>query len=116
MLTTISRPIPVPHESTGSLWSLVNRFLNWCADQQENRIGWEGTGLIVLVCIFMPLTAFIVFSSGANPLLILTALVAVEITLVVNLSAMPTKITIPAFILAVVMDVAIMVVSVFTAI
>jgi hypothetical protein len=114
MLTTISRPISIPHESTGSLWSLVNRFLNWCADQQENRLGWQGTGLIVLVCILMPLTALIVFLSGANPLLILTALVATEITLVTNLSAMPTKITIPAFILGVVMDIAIMVASVFT--
>jgi hypothetical protein len=114
MLTVISRPISISHESTRSLWSLVNRFLNWSADQQENRIEWQGIGLVVMGCVLTPLTAFIVFLSGANPLLILTAIVAVEITLVVNLSAMPTKITIPAFLLGVVMDIAIMVVSVFT--
>jgi hypothetical protein len=114
MLTTISRPISIPHESTGSLGSLVNRILNWSADQQENRLEWQGVGLIVLGCVLTPLTVLIVFLTGANPLLILTALVAVEITLVVNLSAMPTKITIPAFLLGIVMDIAIMVVSVFT--
>jgi hypothetical protein len=116
MLTTISRPISIPHESTGSLWSLVNRFLNWCADQQENRIEWQGIGLVVMGCILTPLTALIVFLSGANPLLILTALVATEITLVVNLSTMPTKITIPAFLLGIVIDIAVMVVSVLTGI
>jgi hypothetical protein len=62
----------------------------------------------------MPLTALIVFLSGANPLLILTPLVAVEITLVVNLSAMPTKMTIPVLLLGIVMDIAVMAVSVFT--
>jgi len=48
--------------------------------------------------------------------LIMTALVAMEVNLVANLTTMPTKITIPVFFLAVVADLIAIVVSAFAAI
>jgi hypothetical protein len=116
MSTAISFPISITHESTRSLRSLVNKFLNWSADQQENRLGWLGIGLFGFGCIFTPLTVLIVFLSGANTFLILIPLIAMEMTLVANLSAMPTKIAIPAFFLGIVMDITIVVVCAFTGI
>jgi hypothetical protein len=116
MSTTISHPIFVSHESTKSLRSLVNRFLDWSSDQQENRLGWQGISLIGFGCFFTPLTVLLMSLSGANLFLIMTALVAMEVNLVVNLTSMPTKITIPAFFLAVVADITLIVVSVIKAI
>jgi hypothetical protein len=112
MSTTISHPIIISHESTRSLRSLVNRFLDWSSDQQENRLGWQGISLLVFGCFLTPLTVLLISLSGANMFLIMTALIAMEVNLVVNLTTMPTKITIPAFFLAVVADITIIVVSV----
>ncbi|MDP9040678.1 MAG: hypothetical protein M3N30_01775 [Bacteroidota bacterium] len=113
MLTAIHRPLAISHESAGSLRSLGNKFLNWSADQQENRLGWQGIGFLALGCFFTPLTVLIIYLSGANPLLIIAALIAMEITLVTNLSTMPTKITIPGFFLGVVTDISIIVACAF---
>jgi hypothetical protein len=54
--------------------------------------------------------------TGANLFFILVALVAMEVTLVLNLTAMPTKITIPAFFIGGVADITIIVVSAIAAI
>ncbi|HMH32495.1 MAG TPA: hypothetical protein VK543_05665 [Puia sp.] len=116
MSTTISRPIFISHESTGSLRFLVNQFLDWSADQQKNRLGWQGISLLGLSCFFTPLTFLMISLSGANLFLIMTALVAIEVNLVANLTTMPTKITIPVFFLAAVTDIIIIVVSAFAAI
>ncbi|HXB28399.1 MAG TPA: hypothetical protein VNW49_01210 [Puia sp.] len=116
MSTTISHPILVSHESTSSLHSLVSRFLDWSSDQQENRIAWEGISLLAFGCFFTPLTILMISLSGVNLFLIIIALVAVEIILVVNLTTMPTKITIPVFFLAVGTDFTIIIVSAIKAI
>jgi hypothetical protein len=116
MSTTISHPIFVSHESARSLHSLVNRFLEWSSDQQENRIAWQGINLLAFGCFFTPLTILMISLSGTNLFLIMTALVAVEINLVANLTTMPTKITIPVFFLAVIADITIIVVSALKAI
>jgi hypothetical protein len=116
MSTTISHPILVSHESSRSLRSLINRFLEWSSDQQENRLAWQGISLIGFGCFFTPVSILLMSLSGANMFLILTALVAMEVTLVANLTTMPTKITIPAFFLAVVADITIIIISVLKAI
>jgi ABC-type multidrug transport system permease subunit len=116
MSTTISHPTLVSHESTRSLRSLFNRFLDWSADQQENRLGWQGLSLLGFTCFFTPLTILMISLSGANLFLIMIALVAMEVNLVVNLIVMPTKITIPAFFLAAVADITIIAISAFAVI
>ena len=116
MSTTISHPISIAHESTRSVQSLVNQFLNWSAGQQENRLAWQGIGLLVFGCFLTPLSVLIISLTGANLFFILTALMAMEVTLVLNLTATQTKITIPAFFLGVVADITIIVVSAIAAI
>jgi hypothetical protein len=116
MSITINHPILVSHEIIGSLRSLVNRFFDWSSDQQENRLGWQGISLIGFGCFFTPLAVLLISLSGANLFLILTALIAMEVNLVVNLTTMPTKITIPVFFLTALTDLIIIVVSVISAI
>jgi hypothetical protein len=116
MSTTINHPISITHESTRSLRSPVIKFLNWSADQQENRLAWQGIGLLVFGCFLTPLSVLLISLTGANLFFTLTALVAMEVTLVLDLTAMPTKITIPAFFLGVVADITIIVVSAISAI
>ena len=116
MSTAINHPVSITHESTRSVRSRVIRFLQWSADQQEYRFGWQGIGLLVFACFLTPLSILMISLSGANMFLIMTALVAMEVTLVLNLTTMPTKITIPAFFLGVVADLTIIVVSAIAAI
>lgn len=113
MSTTISHTISIPHESKGFPRSLFSRFLNWSAEQQENRIAIAGIGLLILGCFFTPLTVMAVTLSGTNKLLVIPAIIAMEMTLVTNLATMPTKITIPVFLLGLAMDISIVIISMF---
>lgn len=59
-------------------------------------------------CVLTPLTILLVVAfTGLNLALFLTALGAMALALVVNLAAMPTKYTIPAFFLSVMIDIAV---------
>lgn len=113
MSTTISHTISIPHESKGSLRSLFSRFLNWSAEQQENRIAIEGIGLLIFGCFLTPLTVMAVTLSGTNTLLLIPAIIAMEMTLVANLATLPTKITIPVFFLGLAIDISIVIISMF---
>jgi hypothetical protein len=113
MSTTINRPIQIHYENRRSVRSLVNKFLSWCTDQEQNRLLWQCITVVVLGSILTPLTVLAVALSGRNLFLFLTALVAMEMPLVTNLAALPTKITIPVFLLGIVMDITVIVISVF---
>lgn len=88
--------------------------MNWCDDQQKNRLLWLGVALSAHGCIITPITIMAVLLAGTNLSLFILALVAMGASLVTNLAAMPTKITIPVFILSTLVDIAIIVSCVFT--
>jgi hypothetical protein len=89
--------------------SLLTRFNQWCADQQESRFLWVGIALAALGSIFTPLTVAVVMISG-NPIsLFVLAMASMGMTLVTNLAALPTKITIPVFLLSILIDLAIII-------
>lgn len=68
---------------------------------------WVGIVLAAHGCVLTPLTVMVTLFAGPNFILFMTAMVAMGIALVTNLAAMPTKITIPAFALSILMDVVI---------
>lgn len=84
--------------------SVFTKFINWCERQQENRILWIGLALAGHGCIITPLTIFAVVMTGNSMGLFMTAVLAMAFTLVVNLAAQPTKVTIPVFILTILVD------------
>jgi len=90
------------HERTHtSLWT---RFINWCAAQEEKRLLWLAIGLAGHGCVITILTIFAILFSGNPTYLWPFAMAAMVSCLVVNLAAMPTKITIPVFFLSVLID------------
>jgi hypothetical protein len=93
---------------TTSAWS---RFINWCKGQQENRLLWLGIALAGHGCVLTPLTVVAVLLDGASFPLMMLAIIAMGMALVTNLAALPTKITIPVFLLSIIIDIAIVVAS-----
>ncbi len=91
--------------------SLSTRFLNWANEQEPLRYGWLGVILAVHGCFLTPATVFVVLYSGNNIWMIVTAVTVMTMSLVTNLAAMPTKITIPVFFAGIIIDLAIIAIS-----
>ncbi len=89
--------------------SVFAKFITWCASQEKNHFGWLGGILAFHGCILTPITLFAVILAGTNIFLFVAALVAMGMSLVTNLAAMPTKVTIPVFLLSVVIDLSVII-------
>lgn len=68
---------------------------------------WLGVALSAHGCIITPLTIMAVLLAGTNMFFFILAIVAMGATLVTNLAALPTKITLPVFFLSILIDLAI---------
>lgn len=86
---------------------VFNKFLQWSAAQDKNRFGWLAGALATHGCVLTPITLFAIVLGGNEFVFWIIALVAMGASLVTNLSAMPTKITIPTFFISVVIDISI---------
>lgn len=104
MATTIQQTISTTYTGTSSKTSVFNRFIQWCEGQQKNRFTWLGLALVGHGCVLTPITLFAVILSGNFIFFWVMAIVAMMTALVTNLAAMPTKYTIPAFFISIVMD------------
>ena len=92
--------LPVAERSYSAHSNIFTRFIQWCETQQEKRLSWLGTILALQGCVITPITLFFVTVSGINPVLLSLTICSIVMNLVVNLAAMPTKITVPVFILS----------------
>ncbi|MCU7551474.1 hypothetical protein OCK74_20300 [Chitinophagaceae bacterium LB-8] len=88
---------------------VLNNFFQWSASQEKNRFGWLAAALVIHGCALTPITLFAIVLSGNYFGFWILALVAMGASLVTNLSALPTKITIPTFFLSVIIDIAIII-------
>ena len=102
-MATISNPT-LQSVYTRSSESIFSRFMTWCNNQQENRLLWLGVALAGHGCVITPLSIMAVLLAGTNLFLFVTVLVAMGLSLVTNLAALPTRITIPVFILSILID------------
>jgi hypothetical protein len=89
--------------------SLLSNFFNWCNGQNEYRLLWLGIVLVAHGCILTPLTVLAVVLAGANIVLFMLVIMSMAMALVVNLAALPTKITIPIFLLSILIDLGIVI-------
>jgi hypothetical protein len=85
--------------------SLLSRFLNWAEGQEEFRFGWLAVILAFHGCVLTPLTLFAVYLAGSNMVFFSIVMGAMAACLISNLSAMPTRITIPVFFFSVAIDI-----------
>ena len=80
------------------------KFINWCNSQEKYRLGWLAASLTLHGCVLTIFTMFAVILAGNHFIFWPFIIGGMGITLVVNLAAMPTKITIPVFFFSVLMD------------
>ena len=112
-IITLNQTIAVNYNEKATKVSIFKRFFNWCEGQEQNRILWLGIALSAHGCVITPLTVIAVLLAGTNMFLFVLAIIAIGASLVTNLAAMPTKITIPVFILSTLIDIAIIFSCVF---
>lgn len=113
MISTMHSGSLVSQQRTASQEvSVLGKFFAWAEAQQENRLVWLGLALMAHASVLTPFTVMAVLMLGNNFILLMAALGAMGIALVPNLAALPTRITIPAFFLSVVIDI-ILVMSAF---
>ena len=84
--------------------SVITQFLAWCKGQEENRLAWLAVILTVHGCVLSPATVLLIVSGNNSIILWSMAICAIGMSLITNLSALPTKITIPVFFLSIVID------------
>jgi len=112
-MTTVTYPhtIATIYNERISYPSIFTRFMNWSNHQQHNRLLWLAIVLMGHGCIFTPITVVAALLSGTSLVLFTLATAAMAMVLVVNLAALPTKITIPIFILSLIIDLGIIIAS-----
>jgi len=111
--TTFNQAIAAGYSQQSSTTSVLKKLLTWSEGQQQNRLLWLGIALCAHGCIITPLTVMAVLLAGTNMYLFVLAIVAMGASLVTNLAALPTRITIPVFILTTLIDIAIIFSCVF---
>lgn len=92
--------------------SAISRFFSWAAAEDEkHHIGWVGISVMSMSSGIFPLTMYIIMINGGSFGLIMGALASLAIVVVTNLAALPTKFTIPFFFFAILIDVAVSLLS-----
>ena len=104
--------LPVSNKISLSHTNIFTRFIGFCESKEYNRLAWVGIILVSQGCVITPVTLFFVVVSGINPILLGLTSVSIMINLVVNLAAMPTKITIPVYVLSLLLSAAVIIASI----
>jgi Predicted membrane protein (DUF2127) len=107
METTIKHAYSAGNTNAVAKASLWHRFINWADKQEENRFGWTAFAIAGHGCVFTIITVAVVLLTGNNFIFWPFAIAAMAICLIVNLAAMPTKITIPVLFFSLLLDLAI---------
>ena len=115
MEAILNSTITTSYQQRVSRPSFFATFFQWCTAQNENRLLWLGIIVAAQGCLLTPLTAMAVYFGGSSLVLIMMTFIAMGIALVTNLAAMPTKYTLPAFLLSLVIDFGVVVSSLLMA-
>ena len=88
--------------------NLLKSFITWAGNQEKNRFLWAGISILGHGAFFTIVTLLVVVFTGNALAGWVFAAISMAMVLVVNLSALPTKITIPVLLFSLVIDVAVM--------
>lgn len=92
----------------------ISSFLAWADNQNFNKLSWLAVALVVHGCLLTPVTVMVVMTTSQEFSLVMASLGAMALSLVTNLAALPTRITIPAFFLSILADVVIILASIYS--
>lgn len=102
---TIQRSIaPAYNHEPISLWK---RFITWADKQEDNRFLWLAIGIAGHGFVFTIITIMMVIFTGNNFIYWPIVIGAMALSLVTNLAALPTKITIPVLFATILIDIVI---------
>lgn len=104
METSIQHAYSPSYSIPAAKTSLWKKFINWADSQEENRFGWTAFSIIGHGCVFTVITVGIILATGNNFIFWPFAIAAMSACLIVNLAALPTKITIPVLFFSVLLD------------
>ena len=107
METIVRHTITSSYTETHYRYSIWKRFITWAKGQEENRLLWLALAIIGHGCIITIMTMLAIIFSGNLFIFWPFAIAAMSMTVVSNLAAAPTKITIPILFISVVIDLAI---------
>lgn len=114
MQTILQHPQTVSQQPFTSIYSetihkdpIWVRFIFWCKNQDEFRFMWLAVMLFSHGCLLTPLTLYVVIGTGNSSLAWAFAIAAMAMSLVTNLAALSTKITIPTYFLSLAIDLAV---------
>ena len=89
--------------------SIIRSFFTWCSRQEKNRLAWLAIIVTGHGCVITPLTLGFVMFAGNSFMLWPLVIAAMGMSLITNLAAMPTKVTIPVFFLSLLIDLAVII-------
>lgn len=95
--------------TTKNLWK---QFIDYADGQQSKRLLWMAIGVLGHGTIFTILTLITVIFTGNIFALFTIACCAMVMVVIVNLAAMPTKVTIPVFFISLVIDIAVIITAI----
>ncbi len=94
--------------------SFFSRFIDWATNEEEDHhIGWVGVEVTSMSAVFFPLTMGCILLNGASFPLIIASIISFVLVVVINLAALPTRYTIPLFILGILADIFVIISSFF---
>jgi|SRR5690606_18963627 len=93
-------------QTSVSLWK---KFILWSEAQEENRFLWVALAIAGHGCVFTILTVITIVLTGNHFIFWPFAIGAMAASLISNLAAMPTKVTIPILFFSLLVDLAIIV-------
>ncbi len=91
--------------------SLLAYFLQWAKQQEKNHIAWVGVSITAMAAVFFPMTMSAILFNGAHFGLIIGAMFALALVVITNLADLPTKYTIPSFVLGIIIDLGLIIAS-----
>lgn len=93
--------------------SVFSKFFAWCNRQEKYRFGWVAAILAIQGCVLAPITVLAIAFSGNSMIFWGLLIGGMAASLIANLAAMPTKITIPVFFLSISIDITVIAGSVY---
>ena len=103
-MQTIHQTYAPAYNPASTKQSLFSQFITWCKGQEQYRFGWLAVIIAGHGCVLTPVTLLAIVLSGNSIVLWMACMGAMAAALITNLAAMPTKITIPVFLLTVLID------------
>jgi hypothetical protein len=91
--------------------SLFSQLGQWVSDEERNHLVWAGIAITAMAVLFLPLTMTAILLNGSDFSLIIITMFSFALVVITNLSALPTRFTIPAFVVGVLIDLLVIVAS-----